>query len=277
MKKYCLIEILILAVILNFLTQNLINKTYIIPNDFEETTLFRNPPISPKALKKAKKIAVDNQYDFSKVLTANFLYNDKSLKKITLKNKKIITVEKNYRNSNPTNYNRILKAFSAIYNDLEYFPVARGKNTKYWIVYEDGFYENRNFLGSYKHEGCDIMAEYNVSGYYPIVSVTDGIVENIGWLPKGEYRVGVRANHGGYFYYAHLSKYTNIKKGDKIKAGTLIGYMGDTGYGKEGTTRKFPVHLHFGIYIETKNYEELSINPYVILKYLEENTLYGDY
>ena len=277
MKKYYLIEILILAVILNFLTQNLINKTYIIPDNFEEKIQFRNPKVTLKALKETKKIAVDNQYDFARVLTINFLHNKNSLKKITLNNKRIKTVENIYKNANPENYNNLLKAFSAIYNDLEYFPVVRGKNSKYWIVYEDGFYENRNFLGSYKHEGCDIMAEYNVSGYYPIVSVTDGIVENIGWLPKGGYRVGVRGNHGGYFYYAHLSKYTNIKKGDKIKAGTLIGYMGDTGYGKEGTTKKFPVHLHFGIYIETKNYKELSINPYVILKYLEENILYGDY
>ena len=48
-------------------------------------------------------------------------------------------------------------------------------------------------MGKYKHEGCDIMAENNVSGFYPIISSTDGIVENIGWLPKGGYRVGIKA------------------------------------------------------------------------------------
>lgn len=121
------------------------------------------------------------------------------------------------------------------------------------------------------------MAEKNVSGFYPVISVTDGVIENIGWLPKGGYRVGIRSNHGGYLYYAHLSAYANIKKGDSIKAGTLLGYMGDTGYGEEGTKGKFDVHLHFGIYIATENYDELSVNPYYILKYLEDSVLYAEY
>ena len=126
--------------------------------------------------------------------------------------------------------------------------------------------------------GIDIMAENNVSGYYPVISVTDGVVENMGWLEKGGYRVGIRSNSSGYFYYAHLSSYAGIKKGDKIKAGTLLGYMGDTGYGKvEGTSGNFAVHLHFGIYIATKNYSELSVNPYTVLKYLEAKTLAADY
>ena len=45
--------------------------------------------------------------------------------------------------------------------------------------------------------------------------------------------------------------------------------MGDTGYGKEGTHGKFPVHLHFGIYYN-ENGEERSLNPYYLLKYLDE-------
>ena len=67
------------------------------------------------------------------------------------------------------------------------------------------------------------------------------------------------------------------KKGDKIKAGTLLGYMGNTGYGTEGTTGCFDVHLHFGIYAKTKNYYELSYNPYCILKYLENNVIFASY
>ena len=98
-----------------------------------------------------------------------------------------------------------------------------------------------------------------------------------GWLPKGGYRVGIRSTNGGYFYYAHLSCYSNIKKGAVVKAGTLLGYMGNTGYGSIGTEGKFDVHLHFGIYIKTDNYEELSVNPYYILKYLENCILYANY
>lgn len=82
--------------------------------------------------------------------------------------------------------------------------------------------------------------------------MTDGVVEAIGWLTKGGYRIGVRAPGGGYFYYAHLSSYAkDFQPGDAVAAGDILGYMGDTGYGEEGTTGKFPVHLHVGIYVRT--------------------------
>ena len=47
--------------------------------------------------------------------------------------------------------------------------------------------------------------------------------------------------------------------------------MGDTGYGEEGTSGKFAVHLHLGIYIRTEHTEELSVNPYWILRFLEQS------
>ena len=61
-------------------------------------------------------------------------------------------------------------------------------------------------------------------------------------------------------YYAHLSSYGQVEIGDEVKAGDLLGYMGDSGYGKEGTTGQFPVHLHVGIYLQ-ENGKEISINP----------------
>lgn len=39
-----------------------------------------------------------------------------------------------------------------------------------------------------------------------------------------------------------------IKEGDQVQAGEMLGFMGDSGYGEEGTTGQFPVHLHLGIY-----------------------------
>ena len=49
--------------------------------------------------------------------------------------------------------------------------------------------------------------------------------------------------------------------------------MGDTGYSKrEGTTGKFPVHLHLGIYIY-KDGKEISVNPYAALKYVENRKI----
>ncbi len=70
-------------------------------------------------------------------------------------------------------------------------------------------------------------------------SVSDGTVEQMGWLELGGYRVGIRSPGGLYFYYAHLDSYAaGLQKGDTVKAGTLLGYMGDTGYGQEGTRGK---------------------------------------
>ena len=49
-----------------------------------------------------------------------------------------------------------------------------------------------------------------------------------------------------------------------MAAGDILGYMGDTGYGEEGTTGKFPVHLHVGIYVRTDAVAELAVNPYPV-------------
>ncbi|MCI8364317.1 MAG: M23 family metallopeptidase, partial [Eubacterium sp.] len=59
-----------------------------------------------------------------------------------------------------------------------------------------------------------------------------------------------------------------LASGDTVKAGETLGYVGNSGYGKEGTKGKFDVHLHFGMYIDIQG-QEVSINPYEILRYLE--------
>lgn len=173
-------------------------------------------------------------------------------------------------------YRNLLKANEAIFGDLKYFPVPDSTtNQEATTAYDNSWQFERTYGGKRGHEGTDIMAGINKRGYYPIVSMTDGVIEKIGWLEKGGYRIGIRAPHGGYFYYAHLDSYADeFKEGDKIKAGQLIGYMGDSGYGKkEGTVGKFPVHLHLGIYIRTGNYEELSVNPYWVLKFVDDKRL----
>ena len=92
------------------------------------------------------------------------------------------------------------------------------------------------------------------------------------------YRIGIRSPSGGYFYYAHLSSYErDWKEGDSIKAGEILGFMGDTGYGSEGTKGKFPVHLHLGIYIQTPYSREMSVNPYWVLKAVQKKIRKGVY
>lgn len=158
---------------------------------------------------------------------------------------------------------------SQFINDAKYFPVPiSGKNPERFVNYCNSWGGSRTYGGNRTHEGTDLMADYNVSGYYPIVSICDGVVEKIGWLELGGYRLLIRCKSGAKFYYAHLSGYVEgIQEGTTIKAGQLIGYMGDTGYGEEGTKGKFAVHLHLGIYI-TYQGKEWSVNPYYLLQNL---------
>ena len=74
------------------------------------------------------------------------------------------------------------------------------------------------------------MASVNERGLYPVVSMTDGTVRSKGWLELGGWRLGIETEQGAYFYYAHLDSYAQIEEGDAVKAGDLLGYMGDTGY-----------------------------------------------
>lgn len=174
-------------------------------------------------------------------------------------------------------YEKLVAVFQAVFLDLKSFPVRdyRDETGTYTVSYENGWMDPRSYGGKRLHEGTDLMAEKNERGLYPVVSATDGVVEKIGWLPQGGYRIGIRAPHGAYFYYAHLAEYAKeFAIGEEIKAGTLLGLMGDSGYGEEGTVGQFPVHLHFGIYLTDPTGKEVSINPYSILEILRNSEVF---
>lgn len=164
-------------------------------------------------------------------------------------------------------------AFESVWNDVQYFPVMYSSvEDSLTVNYENSWMTARTFGGKRGHEGTDLMASRNERGLYPVISMTDGIVTNKGWLPQGGWRIGITSERGAYFYYAHLDSYADITVGEKIEAGKILGYMGDSGYGKEGTVGKFPVHLHIGIYFRKQN-KEISVNPYWVLKYIENSKL----
>lgn len=171
-------------------------------------------------------------------------------------------------------FQKLYEYNKAVIADLTCFPVPRMKDGKADISYVDSWYQPRTYGGERKHEGTDLMASNNKRGYFPVISMTDGIVEKKGWLEQGGYRIGIRSPSGGYFYYAHLDSYApELKEGDNVIAGQLLGFMGDSGYGKEGTRGQFDVHLHVGIYVNADS-GEMSINPYSILRMLEAKRTY---
>lgn len=168
-------------------------------------------------------------------------------------------------------FKELYQYYKEIFSDIIYFPVPLMGMRAEKVSYLDTWYAPRSYGGNRNHEGTDLMASNNTRGYFPIISITDGIVENMGWLEQGGYRIGIRSISGGYFYYAHMDTYApELKLGDTVIAGQLLGFMGDTGYGPEGTKGQFDVHLHLGIYVLSDG-SEMSVNPYWILKVLEYN------
>ena len=184
------------------------------------------------------------------------------------------------RQAAPDTYQTCLETVRRLLSDVRYFPVPEATDDEQaGVTYENSWQYERTYGGNRGHEGCDLMADVQKRGYYPVLSVSDGVVEKTGWLPKGGYRIGIRSPSGVYYYYAHLAEYEEgISQGKEVAAGELIGYMGDTGYSEvDGTTGNFPVHLHFGMYLDNEEGEEISYNPYFLLRLLEEHRLSCDF
>lgn len=129
------------------------------------------------------------------------------------------------------------------------FPVARA-NWLSVIETGDDWHDPRFRLigGEWQlvgvHEGNDIVAEEGA----PILSMSAGTVEAVGWTFYSGTRVGVRGIDGKYYFYAHMSKVApGIAAGAAVEPGDVLGAVGNTGYGDPGHEDEFPPHLHLGI------------------------------
>ena len=90
------------------------------------------------------------------------------------------------------------------------------------------------------HHGDDIFGQLG----QPLVACADGTLFSVGWNKIGGNRLWLLDSQGNQFYYAHLSAFAaNATNGARVKAGQVIGFMGNTG-DAEGT----PVHLHFEVH-----------------------------
>lgn len=148
------------------------------------------------------------------------------------------------------------------------FPVA-GPNH-----YGDHFWYPR---GTRAHHGIDIMAPKMT----PVVAIADGTITyyngsgNQAWVDKYGRCCTLRVTHAGGWVskYIHLNNDTpgtddgqgwgiapNISLGTKVKAGQVIGWVGDSG-NAEGTGS----HLHF----ELMDKDGVIVDPYLSLKAAE--------
>ena len=152
---------------------------------------------------------------------------------------------------------KLYEQFETIDIDQHTFPLVRGTD----YSYRGTWGASRGWGGRRIHEGTDIFAPYGT----PVVSTSYGVIEVMGWNDFGGWRIGIRDNHNSYHYYAHLAYFEKgLSEGDIVKAGQVIGYVGNTGYGKEGTAGKFPPHLHYGIY-KFNGRTEWAFDPYPAL------------
>jgi murein DD-endopeptidase MepM/ murein hydrolase activator NlpD len=151
-------------------------------------------------------------------------------------------------------------------NPLRYFPV-RGKhntgydpsadNSKSWAC---GNHKSNSDFGK-KHLGIDIWAAEGT----PVVATMGGTVTQAELDKYGGNRVTIGDRSGWSHYFAHMQKLApGLKKGQKIEAGVVIGYVGKTGTSSNGV-----VHLHYSMY-PGNNYEK-GTNPHPYLKQVEYN------
>ncbi|WAA09948.1 M23 family metallopeptidase [Fervidibacillus albus] len=159
---------------------------------------------------------------------------------------------------------KLFKQFQRIDLNEHHFPVSVHVN----YSYRDTWGDRRGWGGRRIHEGTDIFAGYGVNVY----STCYGVVEMKGWNKYGGWRIGIRDINNTYHYFAHLNGFAkDLKLGDIVKPGQLIGSVGSSGYGPPGTSGKFPPHLHYGMYKDNGK-TEWSFDPYPHLKHWERET-----
>ncbi|UNZ00213.1 M23 family metallopeptidase [Zhouia spongiae] len=106
----------------------------------------------------------------------------------------------------------------------------------------DPFTKARKF-----HYGMDFTAPRGT----PVYATGDGTVTRADNRSSG-YGEHIRLDHGyGYVsLYAHLSKY-NVRKGQKVKRGDIIGFVGSTG-------RSQAPHLHYEVFKDDERINPLN-------------------
>lgn len=165
-------------------------------------------------------------------------------------------------------------SFQDKYGIKAFLPIARN----YSFSHYDDFGASRSYGFKRTHLGNDLMGSIGT----PIIAVESGIVENLGWNQYGGWRIGIRSlDKKRYYYYAHLRKdhpyVPNLKEGDTVTAGDVIGYLGMTGYSLTENVNNINVpHLHFGIQLifdesQVEGNNEIWIDVYQIIEFLKKN------
>ena len=118
-----------------------------------------------------------------------------------------------------------------------------------WVTSEFGPRENPFAPGVELHKGIDIATRMGKE----VVSTGDGLVVDSSYNAADGNFVKIDHGYGIQTSYLHLSKAV-VHKGTRVKRGTVIGHVGDTG-------RSTGAHLHYSVFIN-----DVPVNPRKYLK-----------
>lgn len=115
--------------------------------------------------------------------------------------------------------------------------------------------------GDHIHEAVDILAPRDT----PVVAVEDGKIAKLFYSVRGGNTIYHFDPTETYcYYYAHLDRYApDIREGQYIRRGQIIGYVGTSGNAPKDTP-----HLHFAIFklnSDKRWWQGTPIDPYPLL------------
>lgn len=99
-----------------------------------------------------------------------------------------------------------------------------------------------------QHNGDDLVGKGKSSDW--IVSIDEGVVVEVAYSSSRGYYIGIKMKNGYITRYLHTKKgTTQVKKGQIVKKGQRIAYMGNSGFYKDAKGKKHQVgtHLHFAV------------------------------
>jgi len=231
---------------------------------FEDNNRWTKNPRLGYLLKKyyGKSVNFRNLHSGDKV---SFVYTQRSrlgkpFGPATIKASLIQTRGKNkfiFADKDGTYYDEVYKDIS--YNIKKKVRTERGRSfvrpiRKMRITSKFTYKRWHPILKRYRpHLGVDIGAKRGTRIY----ATHSGRVIYAGWM--GGYGKVIKISHTGGFVslYAHQSRLA-VKKGEYVKRGEVIGYVGSTG-------RSTAPHLHFGLYKNAR-----AVNP---MQYIERKAL----
>jgi murein DD-endopeptidase MepM/ murein hydrolase activator NlpD len=217
-------------------------------------TIFEADPI-PKSIRKQGFGGVNRYKKFSGYSNSDIIIN--TTKKIDQLTKQLYLQSKSFDDiiNLAKDKSRMLASIPAIQ------PVSNKQLSRMASGY--GYRIHPIYKTRKMHAGMDFSAKTGTEIY----ATGDGVISKVRRSKRG-YGNHVKINHGfGYeTLYAHMSKYI-VRKGQKVKRGEIIGYVGNTG------TSVAP-HLHYEVHknkrkINPVNFYYNDLNPEEYEKMIE--------